>query len=89
MPIASGDRNGARTHPERLARGDRHGSQTHPECVPNGEQHWNSKLNADIVREIRILRGFGFSFEELGKRYGVARTGIHKIVAGETWKHVI
>ena len=36
---ASGDRNGARLHPERLARGKDHGSVLHPETRPRGESH--------------------------------------------------
>lgn len=35
---ATGDRNGARLHPERRARGDRHGSRLHPERRARGER---------------------------------------------------
>jgi len=63
---ASGDRNGARVHIERMPRGDRHGSKTHPERVPRGARsgarthperrprgasHWTA------LRPDRIARG--------------------------------
>jgi hypothetical protein len=37
--IATGDRSGARTHPERLATGSRNGNFTHPERRPKGERN--------------------------------------------------
>lgn len=36
---ATGNRNGAYTHPERLARGDANGSRLHPESRPSGDAH--------------------------------------------------
>lgn len=35
----TGDKSGARKHPERLARGERHGTKTHPESISRGEKH--------------------------------------------------
>ena len=43
-------RNGALTHPERLARGDRHGSHTQPESVPQGERHWTRLYPERLTR---------------------------------------
>lgn len=48
---ASGDRNGARLHPETRARGDRHGTHTRPETVARGERH-SSRTHPE-----RIARG--------------------------------
>ena len=53
-----------------------------------GEAQGLSKLNDDSVREIRILKGFGFTHRELGKMYGVAKSVIGGVLRGETWKHI-
>lgn len=39
----SGDRNGSRLHPERVARGDRSGPRLHPESRPRGNAHWSRR----------------------------------------------
>jgi len=54
-----------------------------------GEANGNSKLNDDSVREIRILRGFGFTQEELGKIYGVSRSRISDVLLGKRWRHIL
>lgn len=36
---ATGDRNGSRTHPERVPRGDASGARKHPERIPRGDSH--------------------------------------------------
>jgi hypothetical protein len=38
---AAGDRNVARSHPERLSRGDAHWTRRYPERVPRGPAHWH------------------------------------------------
>lgn len=48
---ATGERNGAYTHPERRPRGDRHGSKTRPENCPRGERN-GSRLHPE-----RLARG--------------------------------
>lgn len=73
----------------RLATKDRQGSKTHPEKVNKGVKNGNSKLKDDDVREIRILYGFGFSQRELAEMYGVKRSPIAFLLNGKTWKHVI
>ena len=37
--LATGNRNGSRTHPDRIPRGDRHGSRTKPDRVPRGDRN--------------------------------------------------
>lgn len=71
---AHGDRNGARTMPERLARGAAVG---------------NAKLTDAKVIDIRALWAVGgITKSEIGARFGVDRTAIRKIVTRKTWKHV-
>jgi len=55
-----------------------------------GERNSFSKLTDSIVREIRAEYATGgVTLKALGDRYGVHKTGIHKIVKGETWRHVV
>lgn len=41
----------------RAATGDRHGARLHPEAMRHGTAHWNSKLTDERVREIRRATG--------------------------------
>lgn len=86
---ASGDRSGARLHPERLARGTRNGRYTHPETTKRGEAHPHRVLTEDYVREIRKIYTLGgVSYQTLGIKYGVSDKSIEAVVRGITWKHV-
>lgn len=53
-----------------------------------GEANANSKLNADAVREIHRLRAMGLTQVEIGQRFGIAHSGVGRIVRGVGWKHV-
>jgi len=53
-----------------------------------GEKQLASKLTEDDVREIRILRGFGFTLKELGNMYDVSGTTIWYVSVGKHWKHI-
>lgn len=50
-----------------------------------GEKNVNNVLHRSAVRRIRILHGKGWSFTELGKRFGVRHQTVAAIVSGETW----
>ncbi len=52
-----------------------------------GEDAPWAKLTEQQVREIRSLKG-SLTMEQIGKRYGVARTTIDHIFRGDSWKHV-
>ena len=52
---------------------------------PKGELHKNSKLTQDAIKEIRILRGFGFTLKEMGKIYAVSDNTIRDMLVGNTW----
>jgi len=49
----------------------------------------NFRLNEDDVREIRILRGFGFTQRDLAARFSVGKTTISRVWRGETWSTVV
>lgn len=52
-----------------------------------GENHANAKLNGAAVRAIRALSG-RVNATAVARRFGVSRTLIRKIRAGEGWSHV-
>jgi hypothetical protein len=87
--VASGDRAGARTRPERLATkaNGRHMSVTHPERVARGERNAAAKLTAARAAEIRRRYGAGgISQRQLGREYGVDQSVISGVVRGRIWK---
>lgn len=70
---ASGDRSGARLHPERIARGEAQG---------------HAKLSNAMVREIRSLTASGLNQRVIAKLFGVAQPTVSDISTGRTWRHV-
>lgn len=53
-----------------------------------GEQNIRARLTADGVREMRRLRGEGWTYRELAKRHGVSVGTAHRAVTGRIWKSV-
>lgn len=87
--VASGDKHGTKTHPEKIAKGHRHGSKTHPESFLRGESVKRSKLNNQKVLEIKRKYIPGkYGTGRLAKEYGVSQRAIYALVSGQTWKHV-
>lgn len=86
--VARGDRNGARLYPERLVRGDDHPSRTRPERRPRGESHARAKLTERQVRDIRSRHATGETRISLAREFKINPSGVSKIVARETWRHV-
>jgi hypothetical protein len=86
--MASGDRNGSKTRPDRVARGDRSGSRLHPEKRPRGEASNLSKLTEAQVREIKSRAAAGTTPAQLAREYGVSTAAIRLIVIGRNWAHV-
>lgn len=70
---ATGDRNGSRLHPERVARGGRQGA---------------SKLNDESVMDIRRLASTGVAQDVLAAVYQVTRANILAILKRKTWSHL-
>jgi len=100
--MASGDRHGSVTHPEkmlrgdehwshrltdRLARGDNNGSRKYPERLMYGEMNSAAKLTQDDVRDIRQRSASGTATQaQLAREYGVWRSTIRNVTDGKTWK---
>ncbi len=84
---ATGDRSGARTHPERLVRGDKHWSHLHPE-TRRGERNGRAVLSPQQVEDIRLKYAQGgVSQFALSAEYGVAQTTISAVVRWKNWNH--
>lgn len=87
--VARGDRHMSRTHPEAVARGDRHGLRRHPEKLCRGQNRPQAKLNDDSVREIRRRRAAGEIQRELAAEFLVCEATISDVINGrKSWKHV-
>lgn len=85
---ASGIRNGAYTHPEKVRRGENNPARMHPERMARGEANGASVLTEDDVRAIRRLWTDGWNGPRLSQRFGVSRTTINQIVRRIRWPHV-
>jgi hypothetical protein len=83
-----GDKNGARTHPERLARGDRRGPRKHKDRMPRGEDHFRTTLTNKDVLAIRTKFTYGHKKLWLAKEYGVGWSTIDRIIRREVWTHI-
>jgi hypothetical protein len=87
---STGDCHGSHTHPERRPRGDNHPRRLNPErfIVLRGEGHGMSKLNDDVVRNIRNLNRDGMSIRAIARKIGVSHPTIQYVLCGKTWAHV-
>lgn len=70
---ASGDRSGARTHPERISRGSAVGT---------------SKLSAPQVLIIRSLHESGMNNQQIAKRFNITPSNVSAIVRRRSWAHL-
>lgn len=99
--MASGDRHGSRTHPERVprglksgrytkpertARGERHGSRTHPERCMRGEKSHTAKLTWAKVAEIRAQTAHVGTTTQLARVFGISYSTLRRIVRRDYWK---
>ncbi len=86
---ATGDKNGSRVHPDKLARGDANGARTQPERRPRGEAHGLSKLTTDEVIQIRAIYSTGLTSQrQLAAKFSVSQTIIGRVVRRDTWSHI-
>lgn len=54
-----------------------------------GIDHVNSKLNNDLVRDMRRMHAGGATQTVIAKHFGVRQSTVWSIVNGRTWKHVV
>jgi hypothetical protein len=72
-----------------LTTGDRNGARKHPDRIPRGERNGHAKLTADVVRAIRAMYADkSKSQQELAKMFGVHQSLVSYIVSKQRWKHV-
>ena len=83
--LATGDRSGARLHPERHARGDQHWTRANPTKLRRGAENPASKLTPEAVLAIRASSR---SQTALAREYGVSQAVVSAVIRRKTWKHV-
>jgi hypothetical protein len=84
--VARGDRNGARTKPDRMPRGEHHYSRAKPHLVRRGDRHGMAKITYAKALEIRThYQAGGISQRQLAEEYDVCVQTICNIVRGESW----
>lgn len=71
----------------RSATGDKNGMRKHPERHVSGEDCNLTRLTAAQVREIRQLRAEGWTYPQIGERYGVHEQTIGQIIRRVTWRY--
>ena len=54
-----------------------------------GEQNGNTRLTADIVREIRDLHVQGASAAALSKAYGLSKCAMRELLDHRSWRNVV
>lgn len=64
------------------------GGSDKPRNARRGEGQHSAKLTEDDVREMRDLRGKGWTYNELAKRFDIVPTNASLICARRTWRHV-
>jgi len=82
---ASGKRNGAYTHPEKVRRG-RH--DPHVAAVRRGEKHPHSVLTESLVREIRRRYGAGIGPTEIARSMSLGLSSVVHVAMRRVWRHV-
>ncbi len=81
---AYGDKNGARTHPERIS-----WKFQQPEYKLRGEAHPSSRLTDEVVKSIRkVYAAGGISQRKVATLYGISPSHVSQIVTRKNWKHV-
>jgi hypothetical protein len=92
---ATGDRNGARTHPERMKlfrprkREKQPRRQRPRKGLARGERNGSAKLTADQVREIRQRHATGdIGYIRLATLFGVGVSTVRRIVHRSKWRHI-
>lgn len=86
--LATGDRNGARTHRGKLRQGVLDYLKRHP-AAQKGVHNHNAKLTEHQVLEVRRrYAAGGVSQSALAREYGISQTGMSAVLRGTLWQHV-
>jgi hypothetical protein len=89
--MATGERNGARLHPERVAAGLRKWQAEHSERRAFGERNgrfrWAS-LAPEVVLMMRWEREHGWTFRAIASAHGVGVATAYQAVGGGSWEWV-
>ncbi len=70
------------THAANMADMGRHGT------AARGAKNPNAKLTDDAVREMRAMRARGALYRQIADHFGVADSGVARILTGQMWAHV-
>lgn len=84
-----GDTHHLRMYPEKRATGLRNGAYTHPEKVNRGVKNGSAKLTKEQVIEIRKLGKKGMYQYQIANQFNVCQRTICRILRGEIWKTVL
>ncbi len=86
---ATGNKNGSRVHPDKLARGNANGARTRPERRPRGEAHGLSKLTTAKVIQIRAIYATGLTSQrQLAAKFSVSQVLIGSVTRRDIWTHI-
>lgn len=69
----------------RPATGQKNGAHTHPESIRRGYAHSQAKLTPEDVADIRIRLAAGETQDKIGAAHGVHRNTIYRIKKGQTY----
>lgn len=86
--LRRGDDHPARLRPERLARGERHGMNLHPERRSRGEANGFARLTAEQVLKIREEYRLGATQVALASRFNISQQTISLLVRRVIWAHI-
>lgn len=84
----SGDMHWSRRRPEWCATGDRNGAKTMPDKILRGSERPNAALDEADIRTVRVLLRSGLSQRVVAGRFMVSQSTISKIALRKKWTHV-
>ena len=75
---------------DRASTGDRNGSRTHPERLPHGADHWSrrrgGKITLAMAETIRRRVFAGEVQRALAREYGIHETTLSNVITGKSWR---
>lgn len=71
-----------------IATGDRNGMRLYPDKVARGEEIWIAKMTENQVRAARKLYAEGTNMHALSRQFGITRQSMQSLIKRRSWKHV-